>query len=139
MMRYESQSEGIRVAVRPRFSMVESDPSDGTFVFTYKVSLVNEGHESAKLLFRHWKIHDSLGEDQEVDGEGVVGEQPELPPGGEHEYLSFCVLRSPVGHMEGYYTFVRPNGDRFRVGVPRFSLQAPLPPPEHEDRRTLAN
>lgn len=138
-MRYESQSEGIRVAVRPRFSMAESDLGEGTFVFTYKVYLQNEGTEAAQLLFRHWRIHDSLGEDQEVDGEGVVGEQPVLVPGGKHEYLSFCVLRSPVGHMEGYYTFVRPNGDRFRVGVPRFALEAPLPPPDGEERRAQAN
>ena len=138
-MRYESQSEGIRVAVRPRFSMAESDLGEGTFVFTYEVRLQNEGTEAAQLLFRHWHIHDSLGEDQEVDGEGVVGEQPVLVPGGRHEYLSFCVLHSPVGHMEGYYTFVRPNGDRFRVGVPRFALEAPLPPPDREERRAQAN
>jgi ApaG protein len=138
-MRYESSTEGIRVAVRPRFSMAESDLAEGTFVFSYNVQLSNEGTEPAQLLFRHWNIHDSLGEDQEVDGEGVVGEQPVLPPGGQHEYLSYCVLHSPIGHMEGYYTFVRPNGDRFRVGVPRFMLQAPLPPPEGEDQWAQAN
>ena len=54
------------------------------------------------------------------------GEQPHLEPGESHEYKSFCVLRSPVGYMEGYYTFVRPDGEEFRVEIPRFRLQGPL-------------
>jgi hypothetical protein len=28
--------------------------------------------------------------------------------------------------MEGYYTFVRPNGEEFRVEIPRFQLEGPL-------------
>lgn len=119
--------EGISIQVRPRFSLARSDPADRTFVFSYRVELVNEGEEDARLLFRHWRIHDAAGEDSEVDGEGVVGEQPLLAPGGSHSYSSFCVLRSPIGYMEGYYTFQRPDGRRFRVPVPRFHFEAPLP------------
>ncbi|MEK9501407.1 Co2+/Mg2+ efflux protein ApaG [Gaopeijia maritima] len=119
--------EGISIQVQPRFSLARSDPADRTFVFSYRVDLVNEGEEDARLLFRHWRIHDAVGEDSEVDGEGVVGEQPLLSPGGSHSYSSFCVLRSPIGYMEGYYTFQRPDGRRFRVPVPRFHFEAPLP------------
>lgn len=125
--------EGIRVDVRPRFSLARSDPADGTYVFSYRVQLVNDGHEEARLLFRHWRIHDAVGEDTEVDGEGVVGEQPLLVPGGSHSYSSFCVLRSPMGYMEGHYTFQRPDGRRFRVAVPRFHFEAPLPRLDGED------
>ncbi|MEX2466013.1 MAG: Co2+/Mg2+ efflux protein ApaG [Gemmatimonadota bacterium] len=125
-MQYEKATEGIRVLVQPRFSLADSDPMDGTFVFSYHISMENEGDTSAKLLFRHWLIHDSVGEDAEVDGEGVVGEQPCLSPGEGHEYRSYCVLRSPAGYMEGYYTFARPTGERFRVEVPRFHLDGPL-------------
>lgn len=138
-MRYESESEGIRVSVQPSFSLAESDPSEGTWVFSYRVGLRNEGGVPAQLLFRHWYIHDSGGEDTEVDGEGVVGQQPVLVPGGVHSYSSFCVLRSPVGYMEGYYTFIRAEGERFRVSIPRFSLEAPLPPPEAPEGPELSN
>lgn len=138
-MRYESESGGIRVAVRPRYSLAESEPGEGTFVFSYRVSLKNEGTEPARLLFRHWLIHDSGGEDQEVDGEGVIGEQPLLLPGGRHEYSSFCVLRSPLGHMEGHYTFARPDGVRFQVGVPRFLLEAPLFPGDRDESTIQLN
>jgi len=125
-MRYEKATDGIRVQVRPRFSLKDSDPEEGMFVFSYLVSMSNEGDAPAQLLFRHWLIHDAAGDDSVVDGEGVVGEQPSLQPGESHEYRSFCVLRSPVGYMEGYYTFRRPDGREFKVEIPRFELQGPL-------------
>ena len=125
-MRYEKATNGIRVQVRPRFSLAESTPEAKTFVFSYRINMSNEGEAPAKLLFRHWLIHDSAGEDSVVDGEGVVGQQPLLAPGDSHEYRSYCVLRSPVGYMEGYYTFQRTDGEEFRVEVPRFQLQGPL-------------
>lgn len=126
-------SEGIAIRVRPDFSLARSDPAERTFVFSYRVELFNEGEEDAHLLFRHWRIHDPGGDDAEVDGEGVVGEQPLLEPGGSHSYSSFCVLRSPTGYMEGHYTFQRPDGRRFRVPVPRFHLEAPLLPLDLRD------
>ena len=124
-MDYEQITEGIRVRVRPSFSFPYSAPEHGKFVFTYLVQMENQSEEAAQLLFRHWRIHDSEGEDSEVDGEGVIGQQPTLAPGKSHVYESFCELKSPVGFMEGYYTFVRPTGEKFRVLVPRFDLQAP--------------
>ena len=125
-MLYEKATAGIRVQVQPRFSLADSAPEDGTFVFSYHIVVENEGEVPAQLLFRHWYIHDSAGDDTEVDGEGVVGQQPLLGPGDSHEYQSYCVLRSPVGYMEGYYTFARPNGEQFRVDVPRFDLSGPF-------------
>jgi ApaG protein len=124
-MDYEKVTQGIRVWVRPSFYPPFSEPEDGRFVFTYLVEMENQGDEVAQLLFRHWRIHDSQGEDQEVDGEGVVGEQPTLAPGKSHVYESFCVLSSPVGFMEGHYTFARPTGEEFRVPIPRFDLRTP--------------
>jgi ApaG protein len=133
-MLYEKATEGIRVWVRPRFSLAQSDPAEGTFVFSYQIGLANEGGQAAQLLFRHWRIHDSAAGDSLVDGEGVIGEQPLLQPGGRHEYSSYCVLRSPVGYMEGHYTFERPDGTRFRVEVPRFQLSGPLVLPNPNPR-----
>ena len=125
-MRYEKSTQGIRVEVSPRFSLADSDPAEGSFVFSYTINMANESEATAQLLFRHWRIHDAAGDDSMVDGEGVVGEQPVLAPGESHEYQSYCVLRSPVGFMEGHYTFVRDDGDRFKVEVPRFHLNGPL-------------
>lgn len=134
-MWYERETEGIRVAVRPAFSMARSEPADGTYVFSYLVRVRNVGEGTARLILRHWHIHDAAGDDSEVDGEGVVGEQPLLGPDEGHEYRSFCVLRSPLGYMEGHYTFQRADGTRFKVPIPRFKLQAPLALPQREEER----
>ena len=138
-MRYEQSTQGIRVRVEPAYSLADSDPAEDTFVFSYDIEMENEGDAPARLLFRYWRIHDSAGEDTEVEGEGVVGEQPRLPPGGAHRYQSFCVLRSPAGYMEGYYTFERPDGERFRVVVPRFTLTAPVQRLSEGDEPSLMN
>jgi len=130
---YEKVTEGIRVRVTPGFSLGKSSPAEGKFVFTYDIEILNEGSESARLLFRHWDIHDAAGEDQEVDGDGVLGEQPLLPPRGVHRYRSYCVLTSTVGWMEGFYTFERVDGERFRVAVPRFHFRAPVLSMPEED------
>jgi ApaG protein len=123
---YYRLTEGIRITVRPVFLAAQSRPAMGHFVFGYTVRIENVGREPAKLLTRLWRIHDSigLGEDQEVHGDGVVGEQPRLEPGALHEYQSYCILKSPSGHMEGHYEFIRDDGSRFRAFIPRFDLDA---------------
>jgi ApaG protein len=74
-------------------------------------------------MSRRWLIHDSIGEEMVVEGEGVIGVQPLIPPGGVHEYVSFCVLKSPEGYMEGEYFFERADGSTFSAAIPRFELQ----------------
>lgn len=121
---YHWITEGIRITVRPAFLPDQSRPGAGQWVFSYDVRIENVGAAPARLRTRHWFIHDSIGEDLEVEGEGVVGLQPLVAPGGVHEYQSFCVLKSPVGHMEGSYTFERADGSRFEAAIPRFILDA---------------
>jgi ApaG protein len=113
----------IRVTVHPVFLAGHSDPAEPRYVFAYRIRIENRGDDAAQLVWRHWFIHDPVGGDQEVEGEGVVGEQPRLAPGDAHEYESFCVLRAPVGHMEGYYEFRRDDASTFRAPIPRFPLK----------------
>ena len=117
-------SHGMRITVRPLYLPSQSSPARRQYVFAYRVRIENVGDLPAKLLTRRWLIHDSIGEDTEVEGEGVVGEQPTIPPGGVHEYQSFCVLKSPAGYMEGQYRFVRSDETRFEAEIPRFQLEA---------------
>jgi ApaG protein len=120
---YYAITEGIRVTVHPFFLPDHSDPLERRFVFAYQIRIENVGSEPGQLRWRHWYIHDDAEGDSEVEGEGVIGEQPLIAPGGVHEYQSFCVLKGPEGHMEGHYEFERPGGARFRVKVPRFLLR----------------
>lgn len=121
---YYRITEGIRITVRPNFLPDQSIPEQRQYVFAYNVRIENIGQQSAQLLSRRWRIHDSIGEDTVVAGDGVVGEQPLLVPGAVHEYQSFCVLKSANGYMEGEYRFVRADTTRFEASIPRFQLTA---------------
>ena len=116
-------TEGIRITVTPLYLDRHSDPGEPRYVFAYRIRIENVGDTSAHLRRRYWFIHDPVGGDQEVKGDGVVGQEPLIPPGGVHEYESFCVIRSPEGYMEGYYAMERPDGSDFRAAIPRFLLR----------------
>jgi ApaG protein len=118
-------THGMRITVRPLFLPDRSDPARHRFVFGYAVRIENVGGQPAQLVSRRWFIHDSVGEDTIVEGEGVVGEQPVIPPGRVHEYQSYCILRSRHGYMEGHYRFVRADGSAFDAEIPRFLLDVP--------------
>jgi ApaG protein len=120
--RYYRMSNGIRVTVRPSYAPEYSDPGDGRYVFVYRIRIENVSDRTAQLIWRHWHIHDPVAGDSEVEGEGVVGQQPVLAPGDAHEYESFCALRGQSGHMEGWYEFTRSDGSSFRAEIPRFNL-----------------
>ncbi|MEL6610778.1 MAG: Co2+/Mg2+ efflux protein ApaG [Bacteroidota bacterium] len=124
MVSYAATTEGITIAVRPVYLDGESEALGGRFVFAYFVRIENDAHGEVQLLRRHWIITDSTGKRTEVEGEGVVGEQPVLAPGDVHEYQSFCVLETFTGTMEGSYLMQRENGERFRAQIPRFHLAA---------------
>lgn len=124
MQTYVATTEHITVSVRPIYLDGQSDPMARKFVFAYFVRIWNEGTEEVQLLRRHWFVRDSNGELKEVEGEGVVGKQPVIPAGESHEYSSFCILETFEGSMEGSYQMVRPNGDRFSVTIPKFTLRA---------------
>lgn len=121
---YYRLSEGIRITVRPVYLPERSNVAKQQYVFAYFVRIENVGELTAQLRSRRWRIHDSIGEDTAVEGEGVVGEQPLLAKGQVHEYQSFCVLKSPSGHMEGEYLFHRADGTTFNAEIPRFHLEA---------------
>ncbi len=124
MTSYAATTESITVHVRPVYLDGQSSLAGRRFVFAYFIRIENHGDEEVQLLRRHWLIADADGEVKEVEGEGVVGQQPLIPPGGSHEYNSYCILETFEGSMEGTYRMVRPNGEFFTVVIPRFVLRA---------------
>ncbi|MFI5151348.1 MAG: Co2+/Mg2+ efflux protein ApaG [Bacteroidia bacterium] len=119
-------TQGIRVTVETRFREEQSRPEFGDYRFTYRVSIENKSDHTVQLLRRHWFIFDSNGEHSQVEGEGVVGQQPILGPGDVYEYESACHLETDMGSMLGTYIMQRQN-DRlqFKVQIPRFELITP--------------
>lgn len=115
----------IDVHVETSYMASQSQPEEQRFVFSYTVTIRNEGKAPARLMNRHWIITDANGKVQEVRGEGVVGEQPHLNPGESFRYTSGTVLDTPVGSMQGSYDMVDHHGKHFDATIPPFSLARP--------------
>ncbi|HNP88087.1 MAG: Co2+/Mg2+ efflux protein ApaG [Chloroflexi bacterium SZAS-1] len=120
---YYRETQGIRITVRPAYLAEQSIPALARYIFVYFIRIENMSQRTVQLLSRHWYIHDSGGEDYQVVGDGVVGEQPVLEVGGIHEYNSFCILKSPSGYMEGSYRFLCADDTLFDAHIPRFELE----------------
>ena len=115
----------ISVEVETAYIEEQSDPRDKRFVFSYTITIQNEGHVPARLLTRHWLITDANGKVQEVRGDGVVGEQPYLKPGQGFRYSSGAVIETPVGAMQGSYQMLSDDGQRFDASIAPFRLAMP--------------
>jgi ApaG protein len=115
----------IKVDVETHYIEGQSEPDNDRYVFSYTITIRNEGGLPAKLLSRHWLITDANGNVQEVKGEGVVGEQPHLRPGEGFQYTSGTMIATPVGSMRGSYQMVDEYGEEFDAEIPPFTLAIP--------------
>jgi len=122
---YQQRTRSIHISVEPFYVDDQSSPASGRFVFGYRVQIDNEGDEAVQLMSRYWQITDSLGRTMEVEGSGVVGEQPLIEPGDSFEYTSGTPLTTPSGVMSGRYLMVTASGETFDADIPAFSLDAP--------------
>lgn len=116
-----------RVCIQVQSVYVESQsiPEEERYVFAYTITIRNLGRFNVPLLGRYWLITNSNGRQTEVQGEGVVGEQPLIPPGGEFQYTSGAILETPLGTMEGHYEMVDHQGQPFQTAIPVFRLAIP--------------
>lgn len=118
-------TKGIKIIVETYYQKEYSSPMNNEYMFAYKVSISNESTQTIKLLRRHWHIIDSTQQTREVEGEGVVGNQPIIYPGETFQYVSGCNLKSEMGKMYGTYTMQRvSDGHLFEVTIPAFELIA---------------
>ena len=124
----------IGIATQTTYLPTHSQPEDDSFTFAYTITISNAGDVPVQLLSRHWVITDANGDEQEVRGEGVVGEQPVIRPGRFFRYTSGATLPTPVGYMRGEYTMIPHDDDRitgpseqlaFEVPIPAFTLHTP--------------
>lgn len=113
----------LRVTVDVRHLPAHSTPERR--VFAYVVRIENRSDETWQLLTRHWDIVDASGRETVVDGDGVVGQQPLLGPGGVFVYDSFVTVQDTPGRMSGHYVMGDAWGERTRVPIPPFVLEVP--------------
>jgi ApaG protein len=120
-------TQGVKVTVETEYQPSYSNPGQFHYVFTYRITIENQSEFTVQLLRRHWHIKDAGFESREVEGEGVVGQQPVLEPGQAHQYVSGCNLKSGMGKMGGTYLMERVmDGTQFYVAIPEFTMVAPV-------------
>jgi len=120
-------TKGVKVSVETEYQPSYSSPSQYHYVFTYRITIENQSEFTIQLMRRHWHIHDAGFSPREVDGDGVVGQQPVLEPGQTHQYVSGCNLKSGTGKMVVTYEMERVvDGTLFEVKIPEFIMIAPL-------------
>jgi ApaG protein len=121
----EALTRGIRVEAESFYDPERSSPQEGYYFFAYRIRISNVDSATVQLMSREWLIVDGNGEEQRVQGPGVVGEQPILERGESFEYTSFCPLPTAVGSMQGTYHMVFQDGQSFEADIAPFSLAAP--------------
>lgn len=115
----------VSVDIKTTFIHTRSQPEQQRYVYAYTITITNHGEEAAQLISRHWKIHDEKNKLQEVQGVGVVGEQPSILAGDSYTYTSGVILETTTGMMEGTYLMRKNNGETFDVDIPLFALVPP--------------
>ena len=119
-------TDGVKISVAVEYQPYYSNPVQSHYVFTYNITIENCSEFTVHLLRRHWHIFDSNGEVRQVEGEGVVGQQPVLEPGESHQYISGCNLKTTIGKMTGAYLMERIiDGKKFKVKIPEFTMVVP--------------
>ncbi len=122
---YFESTQDILVEVFPHYVPERSSPENKQYFYAYKIRITNNGEAACRVIHRHWKIKDGNGKAYDVQGSGVVGEQPMLKSGEHFEYTSFCPLHSPYGNMRGKYQMIDEFGNRFWITVPVFFFRPP--------------
>ncbi len=119
-------TNGIKVVVQTEFQPFYSDPFNNQYAFSYKINIENHSDYTVKLLARKWLIFDAINSRYIVEGDGVVGFQPVIEPGGYHEYVSGCNFKSSLGKMSGFFKMERViDGVLFEVDIPEFIMMHP--------------
>ena len=117
---YVERSGDVVIQVEPMYVPEKSNPDAPLFLFAYCVRITNHGKKSWQLLSRHWIIRDGAGREEHVEGDGVIGRQPEIDPGEAFQYVSFCPLPTPTGNMRGTYLLQSSDQDSIEAKVPLF-------------------
>jgi len=115
----------VSVSVVSQYIAQQSVEAEQQFVFSYTITITNNSAETVQLLSRYWLITDANGDTSEVSGEGVIGQQPFIKTSESFTYTSGCLLKSPLGNMQGHYQMQTSSKKLMQVDIPVFRLAKP--------------
>ena len=120
-------SEGVTISVETFYQPDYSNPETNEYMFAYRITIENNNTFPVQLLRRHWYIFDSDCNHREVEGEGVIGVQPQIASGEKYQYVSGCNLRTEIGKMHGTYFMENLHSKKtFLVNIPAFEMIVPF-------------
>lgn len=117
---------GLSVVVDDVIYMPSLDhPEDRPHPFVYFINIRNDSSERVSIRGRKWLVHEEQSDEMVVvEGDGVVGQTPELAPGEVFSYNSYHVARGN-GYAEGAFFGETESGRKVYVRIPRFKLELP--------------
>lgn len=118
--------DGLRVTVdRVVFHPEARTPADRPYCFVYFITIHNDSDVPVTLLGRKWVVRADDGEVTVLEGDGVVGQTPLLPPGETFNYNSFHLLRTRSAVAEGAYHGLDARQRRVFTRIPPFTMLVP--------------
>jgi ApaG protein len=119
------QLSGLRVQVDDVIYMPSLDaPEDKPHPFVYFLTIQNESTQTVTVRARKWVVREKDGEVTVVEGEGVIGQTPEIQPGGRFSYNSYHVVQVDA-QVTGAFLAETANGRLVSARIPDFSLKIP--------------
>lgn len=98
---------------------------DRPHAFIYFLSIHNDSEVTVTIRGRKWVVTHDDGSQLVVEGDGVVGQNPEIPPGEKFSYNSFHAIPTRQAQAEGAFIGVDDQGRRVLTRIPSFRLQVP--------------
>ena len=117
--------KGLEVRVDDVLYMPTLDaPRDRPHPVVYFISIHNFSPVAVTIRGRKWVIEEPGGETTVVEGEGVVGQTPQIEPGGHFSYNSYHVVAGD-SLAAGAFFGETAEGDWIFTRIPPFRLIVP--------------
>tara|TARA_B100000965_G_scaffold392925_1_gene403060 strand:- start:1204 stop:1584 length:381 start_codon:yes stop_codon:yes gene_type:complete len=99
-------------------------PTDKPHPFVYFITIKNNSKKKVKIVGRKWILTGLNNDKTIVEGEGVVGQFPEISSGSEFNYNSYHVIAND-SEVEGAFFGETDDGDIVYTKIPKFELSIP--------------
>jgi len=99
-------------------------PDETPHVFVYFLTIENNSNRRVKFLGRKWIVTSPDGDKRVIEGDRIVGKEPDLAPGETFSYNSFHISATDAA-ATGSFHGVDETGTRIHVPIPRFSMRIP--------------
>ena len=99
-------------------------PEDKPHPFVYFINVCNDSAEEVTLHGRKWFVREHNSDLLILEGDGIVGQRPVLPPKDRFSYNSYHVVAGNGVAWGAFYGFTS-EGKKVMVPIPEFGMVVP--------------